>query len=423
LPTKALLARVLVGAGLLLGLPAPAALAASTATTGAPVTPSCAWGTVVSATALNVFYPDTDATYWVTPFTVQDGLDITLSGRYPDSRYASFQVYSSSGGLFTTNGVSSALTDYQIAPDHGSVNPWQHRALAGGRFTITVASAAAPGQVNTLPLAPAGTASGSTGYLALRVYLPAGGDFSAVRLPALTFTAGGSSQQIPVCSKAARRLPASLAAPAKPAAITAASSPTVSFTRTIAATGLFANADSAYLVAPVTPPGGDGVVVIRGRAPTSSRGSHPVPWPNPAVDMRYWSMCDNLVNAQRSVVVNQLPDGRTDYGCRYDAQTRLDRFGYYTYVVGTEAQRAAIDKIPGATFIPFSTADPTALHLLMLRNMLVSPGFDQAIQNVPPNSSAATAAAAMGPYYPRAGVCPLTTLAARGPAACVTATP
>jgi hypothetical protein len=419
---KSLLTRLLLGAGLLAGLPAPAALAA-TAATGAPVTPSCAWGTVVSGTALNVFEPDTAATYWVTKFTVQDGLDISLSGDYPDSRYASFDVYSGSGGLFTTNGVSSALTDYQIEPGRGSVNPWRHHAAPGGKFTMTVASDAAPGQVNTLPLAPAGTASGSTGYLVYRVYLPAGGDFSAVSLPALTFTADGSSQPVPVCANAARGLPAGLAQTLSRAAVPAASAATVSFTRTIADTGEFANADSAYLVATVTPPGGDNVVVIRGKAPTSSRGSHPVQWPDPAVDMRYWSMCDNLLSGLRPVVVNQLPDGRTDYGCRYDAETRLDRSGYYTYVVGTESQRAAIDKVPGATFIPFSAADPTTTHLLLLRNMLVSPNFAQAIQNVPANSSAATAAAVMGPYYPRAAICSLATLAAQGPAACLAGTP
>jgi len=422
--TRALLTRLLPAAALLLGLPAPAAMASAATGASGPVTPQCAWGTVVSATTRNVAFPDTAATYWVTPFTVQDGLDITFTGQYPDSRYAQFSVYSASGGLFTTNGIRSALTDYQIEPDHGSVNPWQHIAPAGGRFTVTVSSDAAPGQLNTLPLAPAGTASGSTGYLIYRVYLPAGGDFSAVKLPPLTFTAGGSSQQVPVCTtNAERRLPAGLAARASRAAAPAATSGTVSFTRSTGTTSLFPNADSAYLVAAVTPPGGSDVVVIRAKAPTSSTGSHPVRWPDPAVDMRYWSMCDNLLSSPFPVVINTLPGGRTDDGCRYDSQARLDRSGYYTFVVGTEAQRAAIDAIPGTTFIPFSSAEPTATHLLMLRNMLVSPGFAQAIENVPPGSSAATAAAVMGPYYPQAAVCPLATLAAKGPAACVAGTP
>ena len=144
----------------------------------APVTPSCAW-TAHSAASDNVLAPDSAATYYLLPFTAQAGLRIRLSGRYPDARYASLQAYDAGGSLFTVNGVSSALTDYQIQPERGSVNPWQPRAWpgrrrpAGGRFTVTLRSDVSSGQVNTLPLAPAGTAAGTEGYLVYRVYLPA----------------------------------------------------------------------------------------------------------------------------------------------------------------------------------------------------------------------------------------------------------
>src|SRR6266536_3133814 len=66
--------------------------------------PACAWATEISADALNELYPDAGAAYWVLPFPVLDGLVITLSGHFPDSRYASVQVYQPGGGLFTTNG-------------------------------------------------------------------------------------------------------------------------------------------------------------------------------------------------------------------------------------------------------------------------------------------------------------------------------
>src|ERR1700733_883904 len=113
----------------------------------APVTPSCAW-TAHSAASDNVLAPDSAATYYLLPFTAQAGLRIRLSGRYPDARYASLQAYDAGGSLFTVNGVSSALTDYQIQPERGSVNPWQPRAWpgrrrpAGGRFP----GAPGPGQ-------------------------------------------------------------------------------------------------------------------------------------------------------------------------------------------------------------------------------------------------------------------------------------
>ncbi len=87
--------------------------------------------------------------------------------------------------------------------------------------------------------------------------------------------------------------------------------------------------------------------------------------------------------------------------------------------MGTEAQRAAIEPIPGATFLPFSAAAPTATYKLNLRNMLPSPAFSHAIQDVPADGNPASAEAAMGPYYPRTGFCSLSTLATSGPDACL----
>lgn len=394
---------------------AAAASAAVPAAAAAAAAPACAWGTEISADAQNELYPDSAAAYWVLPFPVRSGLVITLSGQYPDSRYTSLQVYQPGGGLFTTNGVTSALTDYLIQPDPGSVNPWQHRARPGGSFTVTVSQDVAPGEANTLPLAPAGVTSG-TGYILYRVYLPAHRDFAAVPLPAVTFTLGGVSQQLPTCSTAATGVSATgpAPAPAGPASdgVVFAPNPGVGG-------GIVANADSAYLIASVIPPSDGDVVVIRGKAPTTATGSHPAPWPGPREDMRYYSMCVNLDEQPFPLVVNPLPSGKADAGCRHDTTTRLDGRGYYTYVVGTESQRAAVQALRGVTFLPFSAAQPTAPVSLMLRNMVVAPGFTHAIQDVPPDASAATAAAVMGAYYPLAGVCPLATLASQGPEACL----
>ncbi|MGA8923258.1 MAG: hypothetical protein WB682_08945, partial [Candidatus Dormiibacterota bacterium] len=121
---------------------------------------------------------DSAASYWLDTFQVYSDLRIVLTGHYPDARYASISVYTSLTSSFSTNGVGSDLTDYQIAPDAGSINPWQQSGPAGGKFTITLRPDPSPGQANTLPLAPAGTPNGSKGYLQYRVYLPAGGDFS-----------------------------------------------------------------------------------------------------------------------------------------------------------------------------------------------------------------------------------------------------
>jgi hypothetical protein len=204
------------------------------------------------------------------------------------------------------------------------------------------------------------------------------------------------------------------AAPASPA-------PGVQFVRNVPR-GFLTNADSGYLNAKITPPSNGDVLVIQGKAPTAARGNHPSPWPARGIDVQFWSMCNYLVTPQAPLVINQLPGGGVDYGCRHDHQVRLDRRGDYTFVVGTEAQRAAIDRIPGATFLPFSTAQPTTTEALLLRDMVANPDFAEAIQNVPEDQSAASAAAVMGPYYPRTAICPLTTLTTGGPDACLAGT-
>jgi hypothetical protein len=161
------------------------------------------------------------------------------------------------------------------------------------------------------------------------------------------------------------------------------------------------------------------VVIVRSKAPTTPRGASPSPWLASGTDLRYWSLCiDQLTAGHQPVVVNHLPNGKVDLGCRYDSQVTLDRDGYYTIVIGTE-QRSAIERIAGATFLPFSLDNPARPYVLSLRNMLPSPTFAEATQDVPTNAGPALAAAVMGPYYPRLAFCSLATLAHRGANACL----
>jgi hypothetical protein len=400
--------------------------ATATATATAPSTPSpCAWPIAATDTTLdnnatlNRGTPDSGADYWIMPFTVQSGLSIVLSGQYPDSRYASLQVYKPGGGTFSSNGVASALTDYRIKPNPGSVNPWQRTAAPGGKFTVTLRTDVRSGQTNTLPVAPAGTTTG-TGLLIYRIYLPAGGNASRIPLPAVTLKRDGASKRLPLCPATTTNVPApSSGQQAKPGASSTPSGK-IEFARPApqSGSGAGANADTGYLFAEVTPPESGEVVIIRGKAPTTPTGSHPSPWPARGIDTRYWSMCDNLATTSTPLVINDLPGGKIDYGCRNDTQITLDSHGDYTFVVGTEAQRAAIDNIHGATFLPFSSSQPTTPHILLLRNLLANPTFSQAIQNVPANSSPAAAAKVMGLYYPEATVCSLAVLIREGIGAC-----
>ena len=185
----------------------PAALPAAAGDPSPPLTPACAW-TANSVHTSNRSSPDSSAIYYGLPIPIQPGLQITIHGRFPDARYASFHAYQPGGGLFTVNGVNSWLTDYQIQPDPGSINPWQgpvsgtHQGKDDQHFTLTLSSDVTPGQASTLPLAPAGVTSG-TGNLSYRVYLPVGNNFAQVPLPAVTFTLNGESVQVPACAPAA----------------------------------------------------------------------------------------------------------------------------------------------------------------------------------------------------------------------------
>ncbi|GAB1642291.1 hypothetical protein [Krasilnikovia sp. MM14-A1259] len=372
----------------------------------------CAWPQEVGADALNIALPDTNAHYWVTPFRVHPDREITVTGVFPDARYASLTVYNGLRGTFTRDGVFSSRTDYQIAPDPGSVNPWQQRARPGGSYTLHLRHAVAPGEVNTIPIAPGRARDGALGFLVYRIYLPAVPS-APVRLPTLTEIDGGVPHTLPTCRPTA--LPpaprGTVLGPPRDAA-------DLAFARGNGSDELFPNPDSGYLSAWIRPPRGNDVVVIRGRAASSPDAAHPVPWPAPTDDMRYWSLCTNLRRPYYPVVANDLPDGTVDPGCRHDDVTALDADGYYTYVLGTEAQRAAIQAVPGVTFVPFSLKEPRARHLVVLRNMLPVDSFPYSVLDAPPNGRARPAAAAMGDYYPRGAVCALAVLTASGPAGC-----
>jgi len=87
---------------------------------------SCAWPSEFNVQVDNVATPDAAAGYWVQPIVASAGARIVLSGRFPDARYASVSVY-------TPGGVGASLPDYRIAPQPGSVNPWQRQAAPGAR--------------------------------------------------------------------------------------------------------------------------------------------------------------------------------------------------------------------------------------------------------------------------------------------------
>jgi hypothetical protein len=268
-----------------------------------------------------------------------------------------------------------------------------------------------------------------TGYLIYRVYLPAGGNSSHVPFPVLMVEQGGAARTLPACRS--HNAPVHFPAVSGSAASTAGAGgsgaaapppPQLEFFKPAQSTfnneGL-ANVDTSYVLAYLIRPPSADVVVVTARAPTFAPGSHPSPWPARGKDTRYWSMCVGVLIHFVPIVANKLPGGGADYGCRADEVTKLNAAGDYTYVIGSESQRAAISRVPGATFLPFSTAHPAGPYLLGMRYLLVSSSFTHSPLGITRASNPAAAAAVMGPYYPRTAVCPLATLTAHGPQACL----
>jgi hypothetical protein len=381
---------------------------------------SCAWPTAVSVQQSNIGVPDSAAFYWLQPVVAGADTRIVISGDYPDARYASLAVYQPDGSPFTSNGVGSSLSDYRIAADAGSTNPWQRPAVPGARFTVTVGSQVAPVHTNALPM-PQGTTSTHPGYLVYRVYLPAGGRPDRVPLPTLTIHDGHNTGRLPPCRDHNAPIPSPVRNPtptSTPSGPPAPTPPQLKFYKPaegFTVNALLPNTDTAYALAYFAhATASSDVVVVRAKAPTSPPGSHPAHWPNPHLVMRYWSMCIAVGTAHLPTVVNTLSSGQTDYGCRADDATARNAAGDYTYVIGAESQRATIDRIPGVTFLPFATDQTTPVYVLLLRDTLVNPAFAHSTANVTQTGDPAAAAAVMGAYYPRISVCPLTTLTSNG---------
>jgi hypothetical protein len=416
MPTAALLALV-SGTALAVGLTEAPVGASEPASPSSPSN-TCAWPWTVGVRNYNVSMPDSGAADWFQPIVAGQETSITISGTYPDARYFSLSVYTPYGTPVSVDGVSSSLSDYRVVPDHGSVNPWQRLAAPGGRYQVTVRSGVAPGERNALPF-PVGTTSLHPGYLHYRVYLPAGGDFAGIKLPTIGITKGSTSHTLPAC-RTHGQVPAAEKAPGgTPRSSPPTTPPPDAFFKSRLMNG-FDNVDAAYVGAYVVRPAPTQVLVVTAKAPTFPTGSHPSPWPAPGVDMRYWSMCIGVGTRKLPTVANKLPDGPVDYGCRADQETKVNAAGDYAYVIGSETQRAAISRVAGATFLPFSDSQTTPLYLLWLRNYLVNAGFAHSAEAVGKPDDAAAAAAAMGPYYPRVSTCALATLTTKGLSACET---
>lgn len=402
--------------------------AAPVASAAAAETRSCAWTLQIAGDQVNALYPDQAARYWVALVPLPPGGRAEITGSFPHARYLSFNTYT-----VQTQAID-AIHDAQIVPDAGSRNPY----LAGARrdvrkrdYTVSVVNAQRPATgapANTIYMTNVDGSKTSAGYatIAERIYepdhgrsrtgdagLPAIRTFAADGTPLVTYPSCPDTSlpdlgYTPVLAGAgpAQSLSALLGLPSvvAPAEVrwhkyvnlqttaadqlteneltAALNGPLRSFTEENFPTGGFGeNVDNKYIYALVSADHGP-VLVLRGTLPTFvatqdgqkrfGRGQ-----------LRYWSMCtENAATAY--------------YACLTDDQIPIDAQRRYTLVVSTAAARPSVAIARcGVAWLPLG---PLPQAALLLRNMLPSPGFREAVQNVDPGSEREQ----MGRYYPRA---------------------
>ena len=414
------------------------AASAGAATTVARPETSCFWSDPVTVDANNTQYPDSGAAYWFSGYTLPAGASLTVTGVYPHARYASFNAYGPDPDTGVDGVPVDALADVDIAADDGSTNPFEvgsDRTATARDYTLRVVADDAPGAAadrvtNTLY-------GGSTDQqLIYRVYVPdegrdvlgdAGVPVVEVELADGTVVTGADAcaelevtttidtEELPSIDEAAYRSLVELGDPAThpafdPVEWHAFFNPRHALLSTFYAHtdqeaaldavdatkvgGFYSNADNAYVVAAVNRglgPDSDGhnLLVLTGTAP-STPATHGGEATMADGDLRYWSLCQN-----ESPVTTRVS------GCLYDEQVPVDADGRYTIVLGLPEDRPdnATDGC-GVAWLDWGPGDGVSrpeAGTLLLRHMLPSADFDQAIQRI---EAPGDEAAVLGEHLP-----------------------
>jgi len=404
-----------------------------------PLASDCAWPIESTPVKANVAYPDSNATYWTTPYFAQPGMSITLKGTFPAARFFSINAYNSMGQDFSLNGVGSSITDYEITPDAGTQNPWITAGAAAGTYTVTLSNTSPARAINTIPLNPVPFSKplikgmpSATGFVIMRVYLPANNAPNSIALPKVTITTknGAQVRTLKQCSSAqssptmkskiAKKAIANMLSQVLAGKAGSAPAPSGScaaslvFCKAGGGTTPFPNSDSGYVAAKYQPAAGY-VTVVRAKMPTSAvdYGNGSGVWPSSDTDLRYWSFC-NYVYVKPYPVVKIGPL----MGCKADQDLPVIN-GTATVVISSVKDRPAITRGKNAKlgWLPTSRTNTTAKEVIAIRNMLAAPTFNQSVMNAQ-NSDPTSAETIMGPYYPEGTQCTTATFAKSGVAGC-----
>lgn len=414
------------------------ATTAGTATTVARSGSSCFWSDPVTVDANNTQYPDSGAAYWYGGYTLPEGASLRVTGAYPHARYASFNAYGPDPETGVAGVPVDALADVAIAPDDGSTNPFEvgaDRTTSARDYRVRVVARDVPGagadRVGNLLYG-----GGADQQLIYRVYVPdegrdllgdAGVPQVEVELAdgtvldgdeacaALDVTTTIDTEGLPSIDETAYRSLVALGDPATHPAFDPVEWHAFFNTRhallstfyahtdqeaslaDVDATkvgGFYSNADNAYVVAAVNrglgpDPNGHNLLVLTGTAPST-----PATQDGEATmadgDLRYWSLCQN-----ESPVTTRVS------GCLHDEQVPVDDEGRYTIVLGLPEDRPdnAVDDC-GVAWLDWGPGDGVSrpeAGTLLLRNLLPSADFHQAIQHI---EAPGDEAAVLGDHLP-----------------------
>lgn len=353
----------------------------ATGTTNGPNSADCAWPVKADEDTLNVAYPDTNATYWATPFDLGAGERLRIQGRFPQARYFSFITYESDGN--TVDVLTDSET--QVDPGEGDVS-----------YTVDVRTDGVD-ELNSLDAAPEPLADGAggeaSGTVILRVYLPQPADDATggAGLPDVAvIDADGTSTPIETCAEPGASKEVEERVAAEGPATDRQAPPQPVFIRPDSVANLYPNPDNIYVATILAHEPGR-IVVIRGQAPTVPE------------QMRYWSLCTNEYRKPYPVTA-----------CVADEDVAVGPTGSYTFVISTEEDRpenATAEN--GVTWVDWGSTEVD--NLVLMRQMLPVQTFEEAAGNLEPGELASTV---MGPYTPVGVYCTTEAFAEGGAKAC-----
>lgn len=355
------------------------------ATSTAKLVYGCNWLFESTVQNANVYYPETNAVYWLAalPDSVPSGDTIAIKSVSPTARYFSFEIYDDSG---------KAETGINDADIFGQSNPAPAIASGQGYEATVTYNALLASSGSTLVINPIAvdTSQPAHKYLLYRLYLPTDGVDQFANLPVLTYVAKDGTQtplaqtpDQPSCNQIYDNIQAQLAAGGSglgSSISTLPSGPAVKPPKMVvyrSSGGHYQNLDVQYMYEQANDTLGN-LLLVRGKAPAYATG--------PGIaQVRYWSVCSDESDAPYQTVQ-----------CLADQDALLDANGYYNIVIAPSTPPTGYSA--SFNYLPWGGE---AFGRPIYRQVLPASAFSQSIANAPLLS----ASTSMGDYYPQTAYC------------------